>query len=180
MNIIEKLLCCFFEHVDIIKEVNGEKVVYLRRWFISQGPKGSVYLHRILRSDDDPDPHDHPWDFKTFIIKGGYDDVQYTFAEKVVHELEGTTTIHPARRFYLGKERVRPGQFLFRPAEHCHQVKLRNDKPAWTLVFLGLKRRDWCFVTAAGPVLWKQYLNVWNDESPYDRVGTDPDYKSGV
>ena len=32
----------------------------------------NVFIHKILKSDDDKDLHDHPWDFFHLILSGGY------------------------------------------------------------------------------------------------------------
>lgn len=34
----------------------------------------SVRIHHILRADTARHPHDHPWDARTIILKGGYDE----------------------------------------------------------------------------------------------------------
>lgn len=36
----------------------------------------SVRVHHILRKDNDPVPHDHPWNARTIILKGTYDEVR--------------------------------------------------------------------------------------------------------
>ncbi len=146
--------------VDIIKTVNEEKVLYLRRWFICTTKWGNLYLHKILRSDDDPDPHDHPWNFWTLILWRGYFDMQYAW------------DVLRKERYLSNAEKTKPLRFYFRKAEHCHQVKLINSKPAWTLVFLGKYDidREWGFVKEDGTwVYWRVYLNYWK-ENPYDRI----------
>lgn len=46
--------------------------VYLRRLRILQTPWFAVYLHWIFKTDEDRDPHDHPFVFRSFIVRGGY------------------------------------------------------------------------------------------------------------
>jgi hypothetical protein len=137
--------------------VGTERVVYLRRFFLFRskwlryiGIKadwGNLYLHHILRSDDDPDPHDHPWDFTSTILSGGYTDETWNWFGRA---LRAGPWMHP----------VAPGRIVHRKAEHIHRVRLNNEQPAWTLVKTGPYRRDWNFIKEAGPVLWWEYLGI--------------------
>jgi hypothetical protein len=45
---------------------------YLYRYRLCGGRWGAVYLHRIVRADNAPDLHDHPWPFWHIILEGGY------------------------------------------------------------------------------------------------------------
>jgi hypothetical protein len=49
----------------------GPEGSYMRR-FIFRHPFGTVRLHNILRSDEDRHLHDHPFDFTSFLLSGGY------------------------------------------------------------------------------------------------------------
>lgn len=110
---------------------------YMKRWILST-PWGTLRLHKIMRSDLDRDMHDHPWDFTSLILSGGYFD----------HTPEGT------------KAYVR-GMVNHKKAEDRHRLTL--IKPTWTFVVSGPMRRAWGFHTPTGWVYWKNYLNV-NDE----------------
>ena len=44
---------------------------YMRRWTL-RTPIGMLRLHHILRGDDDREFHDHPFDFTSIILAGGY------------------------------------------------------------------------------------------------------------
>jgi hypothetical protein len=166
MSLVDRILCLFFKHVDIVKfsEEMGEEVLYLRRWFLWKGKNGSRYLHKICMPDDDPDPHDHPWDFHIRVLSGGYTDHQYSW--------DGKKTVH------TGAESMTEGTKVFRLAEHIHQVKLHRNpkdptkyKPCWTLIKLGPYKREWNFFKPDQRVQWDKYLNVEYDGStPYDEV----------
>jgi hypothetical protein len=97
----ERLLMKLVPHFDIVKttqllcpncvlecdfcdnpENTKATVIYLRRFYLWRSKWigknwGDLYLHHIIRSDDDPDPHDHPWGFTGFILAGGYTDEQW-------------------------------------------------------------------------------------------------------
>src|SRR5438309_7455387 len=49
---------------------------YMRRWWVVPRNEGcNVYLHEILRGDDDRALHDHPWDNTSMLLDGGYTEV---------------------------------------------------------------------------------------------------------
>jgi len=119
---------------------------YLTRYFVLRSRWFGIYLHNIHRNDRD-DMHDHPWNFTTFILRGGY--WEYL-------------TDHPPltdRRRWCG-----PGSVLRHKATDIHRVELRTDEwgkfiPAWTLVFIGRKQRSWGFHTLGGWVHWREYMD---------------------
>lgn len=47
---------------------------------------------------------------------------------------------------------------MIAPANWVHRVELLDKKRAWTLVFVGNKRRDWGFWTSGGWILWTEYF----------------------
>lgn len=110
---------------------------YMRRWLI-QLTRGALRLHNIVRSDADPDMHDHPFDFTSFLLTGGY-------TEELPGSAGTTSRVyHP--RFSIVRKR----------AEDLHRLDL-TDGPVWTIVLTGPRRRDWGFMTAAGWVPWREY-----------------------
>jgi hypothetical protein len=50
-----------------------------------------MYVHWIYQPDDDRDPHDHPWPFVSFVIRGGY-------AERLFADLD-VSTVRERRRW---------------------------------------------------------------------------------
>jgi hypothetical protein len=95
---------------------------YLIRYRIVQTPWLGLYLHHILRSDDDRALHDHPWPFLSFILRGGY--------------WEHTP---------IGRAWYPPLSILWRCPEQLHRLELPETKTAWTLVVRGRRRRAWGF-----------------------------------
>jgi hypothetical protein len=131
------------------------KGVYLYRFHLWRSHHGDRYLHCIARDDDDPDPHDHPWDFTTTVLAAGYLDQQWDFDEKL------------GGRWFLLYQNVRRWTTVKRRASHIHRVILRKDSkgrpiPAWTYVKTGPygQHRDWNFVTQNRKVPWREYLGV--------------------
>lgn len=163
-GLFERLLMLLIPHFDIVKSPairSGgftEVTCYLRRfylfrskWFGLEKYLGDLYLHHIVRSDDDPDPHDHPWGFLGFIIAGGYTDESYTWGPV----LDGLYV-----RSGPINEAVRPRTFIRRPATHIHKVIVPPGKTVWTIIATQPRSREWNFVTPNGPILWRTYLGI--------------------
>ena len=73
----------------------------------------NIFIHKILKSDLG-DLHDHYWSYITVILAGGY--------------VETTKK---------GSYSRKPGYIGFKKAEDRHSLKLNDEKPAWTLIFVG-------------------------------------------
>lgn len=136
---------------NITKIVNGLKLLYLRRWFLYENKNGSLYLHRIVRSDDDKDPHTHPWSFISLILWSGYFDLAY----KIEHGLHGhkylSCTIEQTKMFRIYR----------RDATHLHKAML--FKPSWSLVWVNTydKENEWGFVLSNGTLVpYREYLKL--------------------
>lgn len=104
---------------------------YMVRYKLLRLPFFKVYLHHILRSDEDPELHDHPWNFVSLILWKGY------------------VEIVPR-----GPRRMRPGSIVRHRAEDSHRLVL--ESPAWTLVFVTGKKRVWGFYADKG---WMSYMD---------------------
>lgn len=90
----------------------------------------NIFLHKFIASDD-ADLHDHPWDFFTLILYGGY----YEYVEE---EIEDKKIIKKYWRH--------PGFFQFVKCNHKHRVELNPNNPiCWTLFIAGRKKKSWGF-----------------------------------
>ena len=94
----------------------------------------NIYLHRILLSDE-PVLHDHPWNWATLVLKGGY--------------FETT----PVGRFWRG-----PGSLRIAKATEMHYLEINAGQPCWTLFMRGRSKRVWGFATVKGWLDYKAYL----------------------
>lgn len=115
---------------------------YMERWIL-RTPWGMLRLHHILRSDDDRALHDHPFDFCSLLLSGGYEEVR-PVPVSVQHRY-GVTRSYRWPRFSLVR----------RDASDAHRLIL--DKPVWTLVLTGPKLREWGFYTKSGWIHWMHY-----------------------
>lgn len=98
---------------------------YLERYYIFLKERENfpfnIFIHKFLKSDPD-DLHDHPWGFRTVILKGGY----WEHTEK--------------GRFWR-----KPGFTQSVTSKHKHRVELINDTPCWTLFMPFKREREWGF-----------------------------------
>lgn len=63
-----------FMHFTKLPRPYDELGSYMHRLQIVETPWFSVRLHVILHADEDPHPHDHPFDFVSFILFGWYEE----------------------------------------------------------------------------------------------------------
>jgi len=104
---------------------------YMRRWwFLRLGPL-QIRVHHILSEDIGRDMHDHPWPFRTFILRGGY--VECREGAGPVWRKPGTTAA------------MRRGEF--------HRIAQVAEGGAWTLFMTMGHRQGWGFKRADGAVI---------------------------
>lgn len=125
---------------------------YIRRWWlIPRNRWFNIYLHQILRPDDDRALHDHPWWNLSIILKGGYYEV-------LPH-------VGPTSHFVRWRA---PGSFTFRRAEAAHRLDLplfcegREKwvyRSCWSLFITGPRIREWGFHCPKGWVLWTDFVD---------------------
>lgn len=136
-------LSSVWKHYDIKKKLDGEDVVYLRRFFIWRSKWFNIYLHNIILEDLDPDPHDHPWSFLSFVLCGEY-------VEKLWKNQTALLIGYKIRRVF---------SLAFRRGNQVHKI-VEVLPNTWTLVITGPRYRSWGFVTAKGWVHWRKYLGL--------------------
>jgi hypothetical protein len=122
---------------------------YMRRyWLFNPYPPASsgksnwfpisIRLHHIRRPDQDRHLHDHPWNARTFILRGGYVEVRED-GEKH-YRWAGSTT---ALRF---------GEY--------HRIVQVSSGGAWTLFVTGKYQGTWGFLVDGAKVQWRKYLGL--------------------
>lgn len=130
-------------------DIGRPEGLYLTRWVLlgsRYGPPGSraVFLHRFHRSDPDH-LHDHPWGFVSVILAGGY--WEHTPADP-------KNPAGPTRRRWYS-----PGRILVRPADWRHRIELAPGRKCWTLIFRGVKLKEWGFFCPNGYIDWRKYVS---------------------
>lgn len=116
---------------------------YMHRHFVI--PKNrlfNIYLHRIMRDDDDRALHDHPWWSIGMIIRNHYFDIVPRI--KTLFRKYGSGDLMAVRRDEWS--------ITFRRAIDMHRIVLPGPgkQEAWTLFMTGPEVRDWGFWCPAG------------------------------
>jgi hypothetical protein len=122
----------------------------LRWWVIPRNRVFNVYLHEVIRSDDDRALHDHPWVNASILLDGAY--IEHRICEGGIHER-------------LLRE---AGSIVVRRARAAHRLEVLPDRRAISLFITGPRIREWGFhCVEQGWVLWKTFVS----KSDYGSVG---------
>lgn len=141
-----------FVRVDGLQPVGS---MTTEQWF--DRPDGAkalwaARLHHIATPDHDRELHDHPWDFYSLVLRGGYIERRPKYPTENWFNWEHNE---------IGIETWRlPGSLAFR--RHTDRHRITHVLPdTWTLVITSPKRHEWGFYTEKnGKVHWKDYESV--------------------
>jgi hypothetical protein len=147
-----KYLNKFIRRFFLIREIiSGEGKVHFRRYRILETPWFSLYIHNILESDLDLHMHDHPWDFVSVMLSGGY--LEYT--EK-----------NPEGNYFLPIDFNTwdiPSLYInAHVAEDLHKIKLIDGKPVWSIFLCGPRRREFGYGVNGKWIHNKEYREFKN------------------
>lgn len=148
-----KWLSDFIRKYFLIKEiVSQEGVVHFRRYRLLSTPWFNIYIHNILASDEDKDPHDHPWGFIAIMFWGSYLEEWLGAYEDSAYWAPPKGVDRPLR------QDIRcAGSLYGHNAKDFHKITLLTPS-VWTLVFAsGRKRPGWGYQTKQGWVHFKEY-----------------------
>lgn len=162
--------------VFFIRGKDQADTVYLIRYLLVNTKYFNFYIHRFLRSDGD-DPHDHPWNFMTYVVDGYYNEHKYNLSG--IDPIDGTFDYS-----HVVNHRNK-GSLVFRKATDVHKVVVTEDIPVLekeraplTICITGPRKREWGFwkgrevifgigryLANAKFVIWTQYLGIEDDSS---------------
>jgi hypothetical protein len=150
-----------------------------RYWFVApksrlgrflikcNAPWQNARVHEILRSDEDRELHDHPWDYTSVILKGGYTEITHwdnfrdavKWAEK--EGRPGGIGFDAAMRKWELRVMYTAGDVLRRKADFAHRLLVEEGKTATTLFIMGKKKNAWGFYTKEqGKVYYRDFLDA--------------------
>lgn len=140
MSLFTRLIRALF----LVKEiVSKEGKVHFRRYRLLSTPWFNLYLHQILKSDEDKHFHDHPWSFRSFILRGSYE------------EFFRCPPAFEATHY----RRYRENDLVRHPAEDAHSLTLLTPE-VWTLVLTSGRARVWGYQTEQGWIDFKTYRQL--------------------
>lgn len=126
--------------MKLIKEIKSKDgVVHFRRWELLKTRWFSIWLHGIYESDKDLHLHNHPWDYKSMVLKGSY--------------IEETND---------GQNTLKPGTFTSRNGAQFHKIKKLLTKKVYTLFMVSPVRRDWGYIVNGRFIQHEDYRKLKN------------------
>jgi len=108
----------------------------------------SIRLHRIMREDQDRNLHDHPWDARTFILRGWYREER----PRRPCGMSNWTPTYPVMREPGDTARLNFGEY--------HRIVEVAPGGVWTLFVTWRKRGTWGFLVDGHKVPWRDYLGI--------------------
>lgn len=153
--------------------VLGGERPYMHRWYLTRQHwlLNNIYLHNILRSDDDRALHDHPWWNVSIVLRGGYwewtrrPDAEERRYIVEMYRLEVLDTDIYQRR-WRG-----PGSIVFRRATQAHRLELPAGRTCWSLFITGRKSREWGFHCPKGWKFWRDFIDCPTGEPNGAEIG---------
>lgn len=133
----------FMKWMDIPSNVNVG-YVYLRRLRVVQVPWAGIYLHFIFEPDADRDPHNHPRQFWSMILRGSYEELVYKNVRL------------PERHWSVTRWRWPRFSRHHMPLDWAHRI-IKIEPGTVSLLLVGRRRQPWGFFTADGFVPHRQY-----------------------
>lgn len=134
-----------FMTIEKIIDIADPTDVYMWRLRIFTTPLCSLKLHHIMRPDNDRHLHDHPWNFHSLILKGGYTEIVDQVPEGHVQPVVNK----------------KPGHWSHKKATDAHRIaQFNNRKDSWSLVFCGRIRRKWGFWVDGVHMPHEEYLDL--------------------
>jgi hypothetical protein len=109
----------------------------------------SIRLHHILLPDQDRHLHDHPWNARTFILRGGYWEIRPIPAD---HEHFGLAEGFNIYRSAGDTAALGFGEY--------HRIIQVSHGGVWTLFVTGKYRGTWGFLVDGAKVQWRKYLGL--------------------
>jgi hypothetical protein len=136
--------------------IGGHDNPYMLRWWVIPRNRWfNVYLHKILREDDDRALHDHPWWNVSILLRGAYIEVRpdVKAAATPFTRIADMPVIRALRR---------AGSVVFRKPSTAHRLELLTvngqRQPVWSLFITGPRVREWGFHCSHGWREWRDFV----------------------
>jgi hypothetical protein len=116
----------------------------------------SIRIHHIRRPDSDRHLHDHPWNARTVILRGWYEE------QRRVNDVPTGVSFYPVwhgevLRAGFWRKRGYTGRLLF---GEYHRVSAVPPDGVWTLFITWKKQGTWGFLVDGAKVPWRKYLGL--------------------
>lgn len=126
----------------------------------------SIRVHHIMRADYDDHCHDHPWDARTIILKGHYEEKRLATGEARERILDAC--LEPHEKLTLDRSKIEASEYFTRnPGDTAalkfgeyHQITSVAPKGAMTLFITFKYQGMWGFLVNGSKVPWRDYLGL--------------------
>lgn len=128
--------------------LHADGSLYMGRYSLFETRWISARVHQIATADYDNVFHDHPWNFASVVLRGGYTEARPCEVDPL---------------FYDGVERFEcryrsAGSLAYRSTCDRHRVVF-VERDTWSLFIYGRKRQWWGFFTPAGKVYFADFAS---------------------
>lgn len=125
---------------------------YMQRWYvIPRNRFFNIYLHRVVRSDDDRALHDHPWINLSIVLRGGYLEIL------PVRPPTADDPMPYQHAVWRG-----PGSVVLRRPTAAHRLVIDQGQTCWSLFVTGPNVRAWGFWCPRGWRHWQDFVDMTN------------------
>lgn len=122
------------------------EVPYLIRYTLFTCKFFSIKIHKALISDPE-EPHDHPWNYLSFILRGGYwEERKQAIPRESADQTDKYWNTH--LKWY------KPGSILYRKGDQLHKLIIPENSYCISLIFTFKKWRKWGYLKNNR---WEQY-----------------------
>ena len=108
----------------------------------------SIRVHHIILPDQDRHLHDHPWNARTFILRGWYRE-----AKPRAH----CGMSNAASDYFVNRLTGETATLAF---GEYHRITEVSEGGVWTLFVTGKYRGAWGFLVDGAKVQWRRYLGL--------------------
>lgn len=151
--------------------------LYMGRYCLFESRWLSARVHHIATADLDRHMHDHPWNFVSLVLRGGYLELRPAEREPCF------ITVSKPRGLVWEDEQVERsrmtqrlcGDLAFRRATDRHRI-VSVLPHTWSLFVYGPVLQWWGFYTPQGKIHWRDYaspVGVSNDQGEVANVERD-------
>lgn len=154
MNVIVRMLKALSRPFRLGHIYGQDGSLYMERFALFQTKYLSARLHHIVREDRDRHLHDHPWDFTSVVLQGGYQEfTPFRESGEPVWSLGSSED-----EVCFGCWRL-AGSIGRRRALDRHKIaQVLPD--TWTLFITGPYKNQWGFYTRNGKIPYREYLGL--------------------
>lgn len=147
-HVVDWILRRDFPHYSSVVK---DGVLYMDRWWVFNPVVGgkakykwlpSIRINAIKKPDMDDAPHDHPWDARSIILRGGYIEERTSLTGEVTHHGRG-----PGESYL-----IRHGEF--------HRIMRVPFDTVWTIFITYRYRGQWGFLSDGKKIPWRKYLGL--------------------